>query len=308
MKNNVVGLVGVGIRNGLWNADFSKYSKTYTDGSMYASPYSLKYAVRNYLDITGEKILSRKKLKMAKDKNGVLKSLPMTLEEKYEDITNTTLRDSDMDTVIKNLYDIADVKLFGVAFAVDGYNLSLYGTVQFSNGDNLDTQTQEYTDCVMSPFKNSNEKSKDKQQSTLGEAIFVDEAHYCYNMNICPKNILEISNAEFTDDDYNKLVKGIMNGPNSIVSVAKNGAESEFMLAVHLKEDYILDQTVLNDKVKCKRNGNKVDYDFTELIDYLNKRSNFIEKIEFYVNDERVNYDFTGLNIKPIITEIGNVM
>ncbi len=303
MKNNAIGLVGIGIKHGMWNADFDNHTKMYSDGkTIYASPYSLKYAIRNhFVNNQNGKVLEWKSYKIEK---GVMKA--RTLQERFEYLTNNKISDSKVDTteIIKELYSMQDVKNFGSTFAIKGVNLSLTGVVQISNGINLDTETEEQVSTILSPFKNSNEKSEKNKQATNGESIFLDEAHYCYNISICPNNLIQdkdIVDVDYTDDDYKNLIEGIKYGPTSLITNTKLGAETEYILMIHLKDGYILSETILNDKVTCKRNGSKVDYDFSELSFYLNSQKDIIENIEFYVNENRVNYDFDSLTITPHI-------
>ena len=301
MKNNIIGLVGVGIKHGMWNADFDNHTKMYSDGkTIYASPYSLKYAIRNhFINNQNGKVLEWKSYKIEK---GSMK--PRTLQERFEFLTNNKVSKMNITEIIENLYNMQDVKNFGSTFAVKGVNLSLTGVVQISNGINIDLETEEQVSTILSPFKNSNEKSEDKNQTTNGETIFLDEAHYCYNISICPNNLIQdktIVNVEYTEDDYKKLIEGIKYGPASLITNTKLGAETEYILMVHLKDGYVLSETVLNDKVICKRNGFKVDYDFSELIHYINSQKDIIESVDFYVNYNRVNYDFSLLQIIPNI-------
>lgn len=301
MKNNVMGLVGVGIRHGMWNADFDNHAKMYSDGSFYASPYSLKYAIRNhFVNHQNGTVLEWKSYKIEKGN-----MVARTLQERFEYLTNNEVKKMNHIEIIKALYEMQDVKNFGVTFLVKKViNLGLTGVVQISNGINLDEKTEEQNSSILSPFKNSNEKSKNNTQATNGETFFLDEAHYCYNISICPYNLIQDKNIvdiEYTEEDYNNLIKGIKYGPTSLNSVSKLGAETEYILMIHLKDDYVLNETILTDKVFCKRNGSKVDYDFSKLISYLNDKKDIIEKIDFHVNEDRVNYDFTKCQIVPNI-------
>lgn len=301
MKNNVIGLVGVGLKHGMWNADFDNHAKMYSDGkTIYASPYSLKYAIRNHFaNNQNGKVLEWKSYKIEKGN-----MQPRTLQERFEYLTNNKIAKMNITEVIESLYSMQDVKNFGSTFAIKGVNLGLTGVVQISNGINLDMETEEQVSTILSPFKNSNEKSENKNQATNGETVFLDEAHYCYNISICPNNLIQdkaIADVEYTEEDYKGLIEGIKYGPASLMTVSKFGAETEYILMVHLKDGYVLNETILNDKVVCKRNESKVDYDFLELIEYLNSQKNIIENIEFYVNDNRVNYDFSKLEVIPNI-------
>ena len=154
----VYGVIGVGAYNSNWNADFDKGPKRLPDSRITASDKALKYAMRDYWDQNGEKVLMKRSYAI-KTIEGAKKTAPKevatsrTLEERYDYITNSCIKDETDDGVIlSNIMSCADVRQFGVAFAVPAHNYSITGPVQITQGLNTYDYTLPYIQTILSPF------------------------------------------------------------------------------------------------------------------------------------------------------------
>lgn len=296
MNKNVSILTGIAIRNGMWNSDFNGQAKSNPYGDFYASDKSLKHAIRrdmhNYLN---KIVFAIKTSKLEKNQ-----MVTRTIDERYESLFGKFNDKTPIKDIITNLFKCEDVRQFGLTFPVKGLNLGVHGVVQFSDGINLDKETIEDSQTILSPFKNSNEKSKDKKQATNGTKTALDEAHFLYNGTISPVNSKDLdelfpnSNIAYTDEDFEVLKQSLKSCVTKLNSCSKMGAENEFNIFIICKEGYNLNEIILNDKVSFSRSNN---YDFKNLINYLNSEKDIIEKVEFYVNKDRVSYDFSALEV-----------
>ena len=143
-------------------------------------------------------------------------------------------------TILENLLKCIDVRLFGGTFASKDANLSLHGTVQFTHGVNKFVEGIIYSEQISSPFRNSNEKSADSMQTTLGTQFKLKEGHYVHHLSVNPRNLEEMSkagnSAGLTTDDIDKLKEALKNGATFYDSSSKAGVENELLLWVQLKE------------------------------------------------------------------------
>ncbi|MEI3225936.1 MAG: type I CRISPR-associated protein Cas7 [Lachnospiraceae bacterium] len=143
MEKRVYGVLGISSIMANWNADFSGYPKTTSDGNVFGSDKALKYPMKKMWDNEGQKVLYIKSMKFAKDNSLV----PNSLAERYEVLFGEgTLKNSkDSKEVLSNLMSAVDVKNFGATFAEAKNNFSITGAVQFGQGFNKyeDTQAEE---------------------------------------------------------------------------------------------------------------------------------------------------------------------
>ena len=81
MDKRVYGVIGIASIMANWNADFSGYPKTLTDGRVFGSDKALKYTMKKMWDDEGKKVLYIKSMKFSKDKeNEIL--VPRSLKER----------------------------------------------------------------------------------------------------------------------------------------------------------------------------------------------------------------------------------
>ena len=82
----------------------------------------------------------------------------------------------DSKSLLTNLFNIIDIKQFGVAFALKNWNISINGAVQIGQGLNKLDKNYTIEQEILSPFASSNEKT----QSTTGIQIIVEHCCYMY--------------------------------------------------------------------------------------------------------------------------------
>ncbi|RMD04167.1 CRISPR-associated protein [Clostridium autoethanogenum] len=288
--NRVYGVIGIKSIMANWNADFSGYPKTISDGSIFGSDKALKYSIKKYWEDRGEKILYIKSFKTDKGK-----IRPRSLEERYNQVFDTTLTKKDESTVIlKNLFSALDVKSFGATFAEEGNNISLTGAVQIGQGFNVYEDSNAEEQQILSPFRSDKKPKEGKEaeeanQSTLGTKIVSDEAHYLYPFYINPtsyRDYVDMKVTEgYTEEDYKKFKEGALLGATALNTNAKAGCENEFALFVETDEETYLPN--LTQFMKFEKGEDK-DILTLDLEEILQGIKDDIKKIEIYYNDYKL--------------------
>ena len=93
MKKRVYGILGISSIMSNWNADFSGYPKSISNGKIFGSDKAFKYPMKKMWENQGEKVLYIKSLKVDK---GVL--IPKTLKERYEQLFREQKLDKNTET------------------------------------------------------------------------------------------------------------------------------------------------------------------------------------------------------------------
>lgn len=83
MEKRVYGVLGISSIMANWNADFTGYPKSMSDGTVYGSDKALKYPMKKMWENEGKKVLYIKSMKFS-EKDGSL--VPNSLKERYENI------------------------------------------------------------------------------------------------------------------------------------------------------------------------------------------------------------------------------
>ncbi|NMM61755.1 type I CRISPR-associated protein Cas7 [Clostridium sp. P21] len=289
--NRVYGVIGIKAVMANWNADFSGYPKTISDGTVFGSDKALKYSMKKYWEANSEKVLYIKSFKVDKDK----KMKPKSLEERYNEIFNTTLTKKDETTVIlKNLFSAVDVKAFGATFAEEGNNIGLTGAVQIGQGFNVYEASNAEEQQILSPFRSDKkakegEEAAEANQSTLGTKIVSNEAHYLYPFYINPisyKNYEEMSVTEgYTEEDYNKFKEAALVGATALNTNSKAGCENEFAMFIETEEDtYLPNLTQFMDFQKVNEHD-ALELNLDDLLDGVKDK---IKSMEIYYNDYKL--------------------
>lgn len=239
-KNRAFGCVIVKSINSNYNADFSHQPRTLNDGTVYATDKVLKYSVRNFL----KKAYSSDNLFYFKSLSADMQ--PRSLVETYNSIFGDFPKGKEAElrkTVAKNLLSCIDVRLFGGTYA-GNTNISIHGPVQITHGVNRYPENVIYSEQIMAPFRNPNDKNADSTMTTLGSQSKLKEGHYVHHFSINPHNIDELvkltDGTSFSTDDVEKLKAGLSRGVTLYDSAAKAGTENELMLYVQLKEGSML--------------------------------------------------------------------
>lgn len=313
MNKRVYGVIGIASRMANWNADFSGYPKTTSDGETFGSDKALKYPMKKMWENNGEKVLYIKSMKFSTGKNKDVTLVPRSLKERYEQIFNIddlkTCKDSKV--ILENLFKAIDVKNFGATFAESDSNISITGAVQIGQGFNKYDGTNPEEQQILSPFRDSSKDnakgdSDEAKSSTLGTKIVSNEAHYFYPFTINPlayNGYKELGVTEgYTEDDYNKFKKAALVSATSFATNSKIGCENEFALFVETEEDLYLPN--LSEYVSFSKEED-IDIIKIECSELLNKLENKIKNVEIYYNPYKINveHDIKGAKVFNIFTQ-----
>lgn len=223
---NYNGLVVVNAKNANFNAGFDGLPRRLPTGTIFATDKALKYCIREYMSNTEPIFVQRgvKPSEITKDGEKQIANQYLTLKENYLLKCDKKAIPKDEIAILTDLKKFIDIRLFGVVFAVDS-NISITGPCQINYGINKFKNSNIYSLEILSPYRNPNEKSKDSQQTTIGEESRADEVYYvydiCLNMNSAKKQDIEIS-----DDDIQKLKDALKYSVGEITSTTMFGCET----------------------------------------------------------------------------------
>ena len=320
MNKRIYGILGISSVMGNWNADFSGYPKSTTDGNIFGSDKALKYPMKKMWDNEGKKVIYIKSLNE--------KLIPRTLKERYIKVfEDEDLKD--VKKVLTNLMAAVDIKNFGATFAEASCNIAITGAVQIGQGFNkyIDTNAEEQD--ILSPFKDAKAKEKnevkakakakannlseddievkDAQNSTLGTKITSNEAHYFYPFVINPlayKELIELGVTEgYTEEDYQNFKRTALVSVTAFATNSKVGCENEFAVFVETESDAYLPN--LSEYITFAKDEDKNIIDLKNLTDILNDMNQQIKSIEIYYNPyttELTNDDIKDVKHFNIIT------
>lgn len=291
MDKRVYGVIGISSKMANWNADFTGYPKTTSDGTTFGSDKALKYPMKKMWENKGEKILYIKSMKISEGKKGEVTVVPRSLKERYEYIFNVEDLSKVKDTkeVISNLFKAEDVKNFGATFAEAGNNISITGAVQIGQGFNKYDETNPEEQQILSPFRDGSKDAKpdseEAKNSTLGSKIVSNEAHYFYPFVINPlayKEFVELGVTDgYTEEDYKKFKEAALVSATSFATNSKVGCENEF--AIFVETDINLYLPNLSDYIEFKKGEDK-NIIKINCSDLINSFDNRIKNVEIYYN------------------------
>ena len=301
MNTKVFGIMGIKSMLSNWNADFNGEPRTLADGQVIGSDVATKYPIKKMWQESGENVFF---LKSYKIENGDVR--PNSLEERYEnlfnasvpkklskkDMNNADIKMSTQKEVLDNLFSAVDIKNFGCTFASEGFNIGITGAVQFTHGYNKYEDHETETLTILSPFRNSKNKvdkesgeEVEDKSSTLGSKVVSNEAHYIYGFSVNPyayDNFVDMWVTDgYTEEDYNKLKKGILIGATAYNSASKAGCENE--LAIFIETDNETYLPNLSHYVSFEKGGSKdkLILNFGDMVENLGDR---IKSCEIYYN------------------------
>ena len=275
MNKRVYGILGISSIMGNWNADFSGYPKTTTDGNVFGSDKALKYPMKKMWDNEDKKVIYIKSLNE--------KLIPRTLKERYVKIfDDKELKDTTQ--VLTNLMTAVDVKNFGATFAEAGCNIAITGAVQIGQGFNKYEYSTPQEQPILSPFADATDK--DAKNSTIGTKITSNEAHYFYPFVINPltyKELVDLGVTEgYTEEDYQNFKRTAIVSATAFATNSKVGCENEFAVFVETKATTYLPN--LSEYVTFSKDEDKNIINLARLADVLDTMSEQIDSIEIYYN------------------------
>lgn len=307
MKKRVYGVIGIRSVMANWNADFTGYPKTISNGEIFGSDKALKYPMKKMWETKGEKVLYIKSFKIEKIKEGGVIFRPKSLKERYDEIFETDLKENkDKTTVLKNLFSAIDVKNFGATFAEEKNNISITGAVQIGQGFNKYKNSKAEEQQILSPFRDSTKDTEENSpsQSTLGTKIVSNEAHYFYPFVINPTTYQEYVKLGVTEgykeEDYLNFKDVALSSATFFNSNSKIGCENEFAIFIETKENvYLPDLSQYITFEKGEKDIIRLGFD-----ELLNRFKSNIENIEIYYNNLNleIKHDIKGVKEYNIFT------
>ncbi|MDD2594043.1 MAG: type I CRISPR-associated protein Cas7 [Bacteroidales bacterium] len=295
-SNRIYGAALIKAINSNYNADFSGQPRTLPNGVVYATDKALKYAIKNFIkeNYPFEKVFYFKRFNE--------EFIPYSLDDAFAAAFPMHKDEKDKKIIAKDLLSCIDIRLFGATFAKkskkskDNVAISIHGPVQITHGVNVWHENNFYSEQIMSPFRNPNEKNEDNTATTLGRQSRLHEGHYLHHFSVNPKNleeILELAGNDantLKDDDISKLKEALQKGVTYYDSAAKVGCENELLVWVTLKPESKLvmpNFTQLMKMSKEKVDG-KVQLDMSELKKVVDVNKNEIEAFEIYLNNASI--------------------
>ncbi|MFY9596720.1 MAG: type I CRISPR-associated protein Cas7, partial [Bacteroidales bacterium] len=212
-SNRIYGAALIKAINSNYNADFSGQPRTLPNGVVYATDKALKYAIKNFIkeNYPFEKVFYFKRFNE--------EFIPYSLDDAFVAAFPEHEDEKDKKIIAKDLLSCIDIRLFGATFAKKAKNnnvaISIHGPVQITHGINVWHENNFYSEQIMSPFRNPNEKNEDNTATTLGRQSRLHEGHYLHHFSVNPKNleeILELAGNEaktLTADDIAKLKEAL---------------------------------------------------------------------------------------------------
>lgn len=307
MNKRVYGVIGISSVMANWNADFSGYPKTISDGRTFGSDKALKYPMKKMWENEGKKVLYIKSMKFTEKKDALV---PRSLKERYDFLFGeTSSKDAkDSKKVLTNLMTAVDVKNFGATYAESGNNIAITGAVQIGQGFNVYEQTEPQEQQILSPFRDSSKEGEkgEAKNSTLGTKIVSDEAHYMYPFVINPqayKELIELGVTEgYTEEDYDNFKRTALVCATSFATNAKEGCENEFALFVETKEDVYLPNLTSYVAFQKTEEKNEIILSCGSLIKELGEK---ILSVEIYYNLDTtlLRQNIEGVKIYNILTQ-----
>ncbi len=309
MNKRVYGVIGISSIMANWNADFSGYPKTISDGRTFGSDKALKYPMKKMWENEGKNVLYIKSMKFNENK-GEISLVPRSLKERYDFLFGeaTKAEAKDSRKLLTNLMTAVDVKNFGATYAESGNNIAITGAVQIGQGFNVYEQTEPQEQQILSPFRDSS-KEKEKgeaKNSTLGTKIVSDEAHYMYPFVINPqayKELIELDVTEgYTEDDYQNFKRTSLVCATSYATNAKEGCENEFALFVETEQDVYLPNLTSYIRFQKEEGKNVISVTCGNLIKELGEK---VSAVELYYNKDTtiLKQDIEGVKIYNILTQ-----
>ena len=283
MNKRVFGVIGISSIMANWNADFSGYPKTTSDGTVFGSDKALKYPMKKMWDNEGKKVLYIKSMKFNETA-----LVPRSLGERYEYIFGEKV-EKDPQRTLKNLFSAVDVKNFGATFAEAKNNISITGAVQFGQGFNKYEDSTAEEQQILSPFRNGSKddkKDEEAKNSTLGTKITSNEAHYFYPFVINPlayKEFKELGVTEgYTEEDYQNFKRTALVSATAFATNAKEGCENEFALFVETEPDLYLPN--LTEYISFDKGEKKNKINLEQCAEFLQVLDSRIKRVEIYYN------------------------
>jgi CRISPR-associated protein Csh2 len=293
-NNRIFGAALIKAVNSNYNADFSHQPRTLSNGVVYATDKALKYAVKNYL----KNVYLQEKVFYFKRFNEEF--VPYSLDDAYAAMFPEHKDSKDKTLVAKDILSCLDIRLFGATFAKKGKSdniaISIHGPVQINHGINIWKENNIYSEQIMSPFRNPDERSAEKQATTLGRQSKLQEGHYLHHFSVNPKNLEDVVKlagegaSTLTANDIEKLKEALRRGVTWYDSASKAGSENEALFWVQLKpgSKAVMPNFTQLLKMENEKQEGKVVIDCAALQTKIENLKNDVELVEVFTNKHSI--------------------
>lgn len=181
---------------------------------------------------------------------------PKSLKTRFEELKKETGQTSAREIMQKCL----DIRLFGVTFALGNESFAWTGPVQFKWGRSLHSASFEFvqgTAAFATEKKGEGKGTEDKQQRSFRNEYLVPFALM---------GVYAIANQHASQEtgaseaDLQKLVEGLWQGTDNLITRSKNEHKSRWLIEITYKEGFNGKIGALDDKViLLDREGNAMD-------------------------------------------------
>ncbi len=181
---------------------------------------------------------------------------PKSLKTRFEELKKETGQTSAREIMQKCL----DVRLFGVTFALGNESFAWTGPVQFKWGRSLHSASFEFvqgTAAFATEKKSEGKGTEDKQQRSFRNEYLVPFALMGVYA-IANQHASQETGA--SESDLEKLVEGLWQGTDNLITRSKNEHKSRWLIEITYKEGFNGKIGALDDKViLLDREGNAMD-------------------------------------------------
>lgn len=254
------------------------------NGKNLVTEFRLKRTIRDYLQKIDGPIFIREDLNDDGSRKTIEELADVYLKKSKDKRGNVKVEAVDK---IKLIKEHIDVRLFGLLFAVSGVQFKQVGPVQFSIGCSLNKVYE--LPIRMTRVVPTREELK---AGTFGEKSVL---RYSFIMFHGFLNELVGKEVNLTEEDVDKMMRGMWFGTNELNTASKFGQVSRFLLRVIYSKPhaYIGD---LNRGISLEKNGTNTDLDkledisqtvlnVNELLKMLSGNKQNIESIHFACHD-----------------------
>ncbi len=230
-----------------------------------------------------------------KDEKGKMKSV--TAENRFNQIKEQF---EDLEDEKDIFLSCIDNRLFGGVAPKSG--LQLIGAVQFSW-----TKSLNKTETVLSQGTGAfATESKKEGEAKFTKTFRVDNyIPYAIFPTYGTINRANIANCQTTQKDIDELIEGLWFGTKKLNTHTKMGQKPRVLLEVIYNDDSNYFVGLLDELVTLKnsdeiRSLDEAEFDFSELIEVLNRAENFIDKVKVVLDSKMDKYKSELEKIKKI--------
>ena len=218
---------------------------------------------------------------------------PKTLKNRFEELK----KEIGKDTGREIMGECIDTKLFGVTFALGDESFSWSGPVQLKWGRSLNACHFEFIQGT-SAFATEGRGGSEKQQRSFRNEYKVPFALIAV-YGIANQNAAVTTGA--TEEDLDNLASALWKGTDNLITRSKHEHKSRYYLEIQYKEGYdhkigsldeklkllsVSGEEMQRDAEKALRNLGQHVVEIFPLVEAINKKQEFIERIRIFKDEE----------------------